>query len=263
MVSNVPYHIYIPVLMRSILVAGLIGPPEPASTPNATSPSTDFPSNYAPKGLGTGGAMINTQPPSGAIHPATSDHNTSQVSHKQTAPSGPSPVDGLMPGQTRANHETTHTGNYAYTDLPTSAGNTLDPHADGKGVLDHARDAVSGLTDRVTSATSGGEGPGGVGYLQQAMAAVGLGGAAAGAVAVSEDREKEKHQPAPTTSEPTPAPTSGVTSFDPKENILAHPNLRSSVHGPDDDVQAALSGNASGPNENDSRRDGGDVDVSF
>lgn len=251
------------------IVAGLLTAPEHSTTPSATTPSTDFPSNYAPAagvGPGTGGAMINTSPPSGSIHPATSDHNTSQSSHRQRAPSGPSPVDGLMPGETRANLDTTHAGNYAYTELPSSAGNTLDPHDDGKGMMDRAREAVAGLSNTVASATAGGEGPGGVGYIQQAMVAMGLGGVAGAAAVSEEQREKEKHQSAPTTAEPVPTSTSAGASFDPKENILAHSNVETSLHGPDDDVQTALAkaeGRDLPVSENEARREGGDIDVSL
>lgn len=169
--------------------------------------------------------MINTHPPEGTIHPSTTDHNPVHL-HVQKSPAdlGPSPVDAIPAGETRANMDTTHAGNYAYTSLPNSdEGNVTDPHKGEKGYLDMAKEAMSPTT----------------GYLAGAMAAVGLGGAA-----VASEEKKHEMPEGTTVAKETPAVKIPEHKPSEGENMLAgplsSPDVTTSHHGPDQDVQTAL-----------------------
>ena len=186
--------------------------------------------------------MINTSPPE--IHSAA-QHEVSYNAPPTgefvplvsgPAPSGPSPVDGIPAGETRANTETTHAGNYAYTDLPTKEGNVTDPNPN-TGYLAQAQAVIGSATSG--TATSG------VGYLQSAMAAVGLGGAAATTTAAKAEIEQDEGVAHRTSANPATTTGHTVTAepapFDKTENILSPPSEAvTSPHGPDHDVQTAL-----------------------
>lgn len=165
--------------------------------------------------------MINTSPPAAGMHPATSDHGSASQ-RIEAADLGPSPVDGIPAGQTRTNLDTAHAGNYAYTELPTKEGNSVDPHAGAPG---------TGVLGSISSAIPSDAGA----YLQSAMAAVGLGGAA---VAV-EHHESDKNDKIDHEIEIRKKIPSGSD-----QNFLDGPlsaaGVKVSPHSVDEDVQEAV-----------------------
>lgn len=176
--------------------------------------------------------MINTSPPTD-LHPGQSDQNINVAPRSYSIPSGPSPVDGVPAGETRANLDTAHAGNYAYTNLPTKEGNVVDPHAGEPktGYVDQARAAVS----RVTADP--------MGSLTGALAAVGLGGAAGATAVAAEHKDKDKSAKEVEPVEEIDTATTGkvAKSSSPKgENFLAPKGVVGSPISVDEDVQAAL-----------------------
>ncbi|KAG8972879.1 hypothetical protein FRB90_010112 [Tulasnella sp. 427] len=170
--------------------------------------------------------MINTSPPTG-LHPSQSDENTNVAPLSHTTASGPSPIDGVPAGETRANLDTAHTGNYAYTSLPSKEGNVTDPHAGEPttGYLDQARSAVSSVAADP------------MGSLTGALTAVGLGGTAA-AVVTHEQHEKAVKEVEPV--EDIDVSKSARSPISAKDNFLAPEGVTGSNIPVDEDVQAAL-----------------------
>ncbi|KAG8894021.1 hypothetical protein FRB99_001569 [Tulasnella sp. 403] len=213
---------------KDMTVAGLLPPPD--ETSSREEPSSAAAQHESGPFVKTGGAKINTEPPSGDMHPATSDNNHTQFGREhQPHIDSVSPLDGVPRGETRANLGKAEVGNYAYTDLPTKEGNVVDPHAgetSQKGLLQKAKDTV-GLGN---PSPPSGDKPDGPGYLQQAMTAVGLGGVAGGTAAVvDEAKDKEK------VAEVAPATSEAETKREPSLDLVG-----ASKYGEDRDVQTTL-----------------------
>ncbi|KAG9021471.1 hypothetical protein FS837_007241, partial [Tulasnella sp. UAMH 9824] len=180
--------------------------------------------------LKSGGAMINTSPPTD-LHPSQSDENTKTAPRSYSTPSGPSPIDGVPAGETRANLETAHAGNYAYTELPTKEGNVIDPHAGEPraGYIDQARAAMSSVATNP------------MGSLAGALTAVGLGGAAGATAVAAEQKDKAVKEKEPV--EEIDTGTTGKAAKSPAStggNFLAPEGVVGSRFPVDEDVQAAL-----------------------
>ncbi|KAG8922769.1 hypothetical protein FRC01_013620, partial [Tulasnella sp. 417] len=212
------------------------GPEDPAHVvgllpaPSASDSKREGEQSSSELQLKSGGAMINTSPPTD-LHPSQSDENANVAPRSYTTPSGPSPVDGVPAGETRANLETAHAGNYAYTNLPNKEGNVIDPHAGEPkaGYIDQAKVAMSSVAANP------------MGSLAGALAAVGLGGAAGATAVTAEQKDKAVKEQEPV--EEIDMSTAGKSEKSPApkgDNFLAPEGIVGSRIPIDEDVQAAV-----------------------